>query len=238
MASLLVELGDLDEARHWFAGLPITGSPRIPDFMVLPLEGIRAQLALDLGDAEAGDAIHRALLPHADLHLVGGAGAISTWGSVRLALGAAALAAGKPDVAVRHLRTAVTVDDAAGLALPAAVARFRLATALRARGRPSDADESQGLLVETHAAAERLGMAPLRARIAALGATLRDGGVLSRREAEIVELVGRGLTNRQIASTAHISERTVETHVGHALAKLGFTRRAQIAAWVAGKRSS
>jgi DNA-binding CsgD family transcriptional regulator len=157
---------------------------------------------------------------------------------VRLALGAAALAAGKPDVAVRHLRTAVAVDDAAGLALPAAVARFRLATALRARGRPSDADESQGLLVETDAAAERLGMAPLRARIAALGATLRDGGVLSRREAEIVELVGRGLTNRQIASTAHISERTVETHVGHALAKLGFTRRAQIAAWVAGKRSS
>jgi DNA-binding CsgD family transcriptional regulator len=63
-----------------------------------------------------------------------------------------------------------------------------------------------------------------------------DGGVLSRREAEIAELVGRGLTNRQIAASAHISERTVETHVGHVLAKLGFTRRSEIAAWVAGRK--
>ena len=77
-------------------------------------------------------------------------------------------------------------------------------------------------------------MAPLRARIAELPRRCGDGGVLSRREAEIAELVGRGLTNRQIAASAHISERTVETHVGHVLAKLGFTRRSEIAAWVAG----
>jgi DNA-binding CsgD family transcriptional regulator len=238
LALLLVETGGLEEARHWYTGLPEPGSPRIPVFMDLTLEGMRAQLALDLGDAAAGEAVHRLLLPYADLHLVGGAGAITTSGSVRLALGMAALAAGKADVAVRHLLAAVAVDDAAGLVHPATAARFRLAMALRARGRSSDVDDAQGVLAEADAAAERLGMVPLRTRIAALGATLRDGGVLSRRETEIVELVGRGLTNRQIASTAHISERTVETHVGHALAKLGFTRRAQIAAWVAGKRSS
>ncbi|MDT7577337.1 MAG: hypothetical protein QOH17_3670 [Pseudonocardiales bacterium] len=238
MAMLLVERGELGEARRWYAGLPPAGSPRIPQFMVLPLEGMRASLALDLGDPATGEAVHRLLLPHADLHVVGGAGAITTMGSVRLYLGMAALAAGKPDAAIRHLRTAVTVDDAAGLVHPAALARYRLATALRARGRPSDDDEAVGVLVKADAVAERLEMTPLRARIAALHGDLRDGGVLSRREAEIVELVGRGLTNRQIASTAHISERTVETHVGHALAKLGFTRRAQIAAWVAGKRSS
>lgn len=63
-----------------------------------------------------------------------------------------------------------------------------------------------------------------------------DGGPLSRREAEIAELVGRGLTNRQIAAAAHISERTVETHVQHVLAKLGFSGRSQIAAWVATRR--
>ena len=62
---------------------------------------------------------------------------------------------------------------------------------------------------------------------------LRDGGVLSPRETEIAQLVGHGLTNRQIAATAHISERTVETHVQHVLAKLGFTGRTQIAAWAA-----
>jgi len=45
--------------------------------------------------------------------------------------------------------------------------------------------------------------------------------------------VAKGLTNRQIAADAGISERTVETHVQHVLAKLGFSRRAEIAAWVA-----
>ena len=180
--------------------------------------------------------MYRLLLPYADLHLVGGAGAITTGGSVRAALGIAAQVAGKPDVAVRHLRTAVTVNDAAGLAYPALLARIALAVALRARARPSDVDEAAGLLAEADAAATRLGMPPQRARIAELRAVADDGGVLSRREAEIAELVGRGLTNRQIATSAHISERTVETHVGHVLAKLGFTRRSEIAAWVAGRK--
>ena len=60
---------------------------------------------------------------------------------------------------------------------------------------------------------------------------------LTAREREVRWLVVRGgLTNRQIAASAHISERTVETHVGHVLAKLGFTRRSEIAAWVAGRK--
>jgi DNA-binding CsgD family transcriptional regulator len=234
MARLFLDRGERSEAREWYASLPEPGSPRIPAFIALALEGMRALLLADLGDAATAEAVYRVLLPHADLHLVGGAGAITTGGSARGALGIAALTAGKPDIAVQHLRSAVTADDAAGLANPAALARVELAVALRARGRSSDVDESVGLLVEADAAAERMGMAPLRARIAALGAA--EGGVLSRREAEIAELVGRGLTNRQIAASAHISERTVETHVGHVLAKLGFTRRSEIAAWVAGRK--
>src|SRR6185312_5217998 len=234
MSLYFVARGEWDEAREWYASLPEPGSPQVPAFMALALEGLRALLLPDFGDAATAEAMHRLLLPHADLHLVGGAGAITTGGSVRGALGIAAHVAGKPDVAVRHLRTAVTVNDAAGLAYPALLARIALAVALRARARPSDVDEAAGLLAEADAAAERMGLAPLRARVASLG--VADGGVLSRREAEIAELVGRGLTNRQIAAGAHISERTVETHVGHVLAKLGFTRRSEIAAWVAGRK--
>jgi DNA-binding CsgD family transcriptional regulator len=57
---------------------------------------------------------------------------------------------------------------------------------------------------------------------------------LSRREHEVALLISRGLTNRQIASELGISERTVTTHVGRILAKLGATSRTQIAAWVIG----
>jgi DNA-binding CsgD family transcriptional regulator len=236
VARLLLDRGERAEAEEWYASLPEPGSPRVPAFIALALEGMRALLLPDLGDVATADAVYRMLLPFADLHLVGGAGAITTGGSARGAVGIAALVAGKPDVAVRHLRSAVAANDAAGLAHPAALARFELAVGLRACGRPSDVDEAAGLLAEADTAAARMGMAPLRARIAELRAGVDDGGVLSRREAEIAELVGRGLTNRQIAASAHISERTVETHVGHVLAKLGFTRRSEIAAWVAGRK--
>lgn len=55
---------------------------------------------------------------------------------------------------------------------------------------------------------------------------------LTKRELQTAELVAKGMTNREIAQTLVISQRTAETHVEHILNKLGFTNRAQIAAWV------
>jgi non-specific serine/threonine protein kinase len=54
---------------------------------------------------------------------------------------------------------------------------------------------------------------------------------LSARELEVAHLVGAGLTNREIAERLIISTRTVESHVEHIKAKLGFGRRARIVAW-------
>jgi predicted ATPase/DNA-binding CsgD family transcriptional regulator len=56
-------------------------------------------------------------------------------------------------------------------------------------------------------------------------------GPLSSREREIADLVATGLTNREIAEQLIISPRTVESHVDHIKAKLGFGRRARIVAW-------
>jgi predicted ATPase/DNA-binding CsgD family transcriptional regulator len=56
-------------------------------------------------------------------------------------------------------------------------------------------------------------------------------GPLSAREQEVADLVARGLTNREIAQRLIISTRTVESHVEHIKAKLGFARRARIVAW-------
>jgi DNA-binding NarL/FixJ family response regulator len=53
---------------------------------------------------------------------------------------------------------------------------------------------------------------------------------LTRREREVAELVGRGLTNRQIAKELVLSERTVEKHVANILKKLGLHSREQVAA--------
>ncbi len=56
---------------------------------------------------------------------------------------------------------------------------------------------------------------------------------LTPRETEIAELVAQGLSNKEIAATLVIAQRTAEGHVEHILSKLGFTSRTQIAAWIA-----
>ena len=55
---------------------------------------------------------------------------------------------------------------------------------------------------------------------------------LTPRELEVAYLVARGLTNRRISEELTISERTVATHVGRILKKLGFGSRSQLAAWI------
>jgi predicted ATPase/DNA-binding CsgD family transcriptional regulator len=63
------------------------------------------------------------------------------------------------------------------------------------------------------------------------------GPTLTRREHEISLLVAAGLTNKEISVRLVIAQRTAETHVENILTKFGFSSRAQIAAWVAERRS-
>jgi DNA-binding CsgD family transcriptional regulator/tetratricopeptide (TPR) repeat protein len=69
-------------------------------------------------------------------------------------------------------------------------------------------------------------------------ASLRPTGEvrLTAREFQIADLVADGLSNREIAAKMVIAQRTAEGHVEHILAKLGFTSRVQIAAWVTQRR--
>jgi DNA-binding CsgD family transcriptional regulator/tetratricopeptide (TPR) repeat protein len=55
---------------------------------------------------------------------------------------------------------------------------------------------------------------------------------LTPREREVAVLVARGFTNRQVAATLVIAERTADVHVSNILNKLTLTSRAQLAAWV------
>jgi predicted ATPase/DNA-binding CsgD family transcriptional regulator len=61
-------------------------------------------------------------------------------------------------------------------------------------------------------------------------------GSLTSREKEIAGLLAKGLSNKAIAQSLVIAQRTAETHVGNVLVKLGLTSRSQVAAWVAEQR--
>jgi DNA-binding NarL/FixJ family response regulator len=65
-------------------------------------------------------------------------------------------------------------------------------------------------------------------------------GRLTPQERRILDLVGRGLTNRQIADNLYLAEKTVKNYVSNLLTKMGMNRRTEAAAYIArlGERRS
>ncbi len=58
---------------------------------------------------------------------------------------------------------------------------------------------------------------------------------LTPRERDIAAFIAQGKSNKEIAETLVLSNRTVESHISNILAKLSFTSRAQIAVWAVEK---
>jgi DNA-binding CsgD family transcriptional regulator len=136
---------------------------------------------------------------------------------------------------------------------PAAYARWRMAEALLARRARSGA--AADALRQAHAMAQRMGAEPLGREIQALAtragiglegpaasndpAARPPGGVpsveaelgLTRREVEVLRLVALGRTNREVASTLFISEKTAGVHVSNILRKLDLRSRVEASAY-------
>jgi DNA-binding CsgD family transcriptional regulator len=137
--------------------------------------------------------------------------------------------------------------SALGVPYQRAYARWRQAEALLAgRGRRTVAAR---VLAEADGLAADLDAVPLRRQITALAQRARldlatvtpvpvgpgaaGAAGLTRREEQVLALIGRGLTNRQIARQLFISENTVSIHVSRVLAKLCVPNRSAAAALVA-----
>jgi len=147
------------------------------------------------------------------------------------------LAAGSTASARTNLEAAIAGWDGFGRIWESTWARLDLAACLIRGNRHLDAVP---LLDAVRATADRLASPPLRARVDELTRIARSRGItdepwrpLTAREFEVARHVAEGLTNAQIAEELNLSPKTVSAHIEHILAKLGATRRAEIAAWVA-----
>ena len=138
----------------------------------------------------------------------------------------------QPGVGVIAL-TSFAGDDQVLPALEAGAASYllkdvspeELVEAIRAvhRGEPRLHPDALRKVMEA-AVGGRSGEAP-----AATPAPAGAAADLTERELEVVALVAQGRSNREIADTFVISEKTVKTHIGHVLAKLGLKDRTQLA---------
>lgn len=80
------------------------------------------------------------------------------------------------------------------------------------------------------AAAGKVQLAPEAAALLLRGLrTTEHAEPLTERETEVLRLLGQGKSNREIASSLHLKEETVKTHVSKILSKLGVRSRTQAA---------
>ncbi len=192
---------------------------------------LRVEVDLALGNAEsARTRAGRLAKPSSATDCL----AMKAWGE--RAYGRALLAAGESDEAVRHLGRALDAFDRLDLPYEAARTHRLLASAFgdvrranavaEARaalnvfdtlGASTDADESAAYLRKLGVHAARHGP--------------RAAAVLSPREEEVLTLLARGLSNREIAERLFLAPKTVEHHVRSVLSKLGLTNRTEAAAY-------
>jgi DNA-binding NarL/FixJ family response regulator len=135
------------------------------------------------------------------------------------------------------LREAMAGFSRAHMPMELARCRMTLARALLTQ-RPEVAMAEARAALEAFqrlpAARDADGAAALLRSLGVRPSAVRHGeGQLTAREVEVLQLLGHGLSNPEIADRLFISRKTVEHHVGNVLSKLGLRSRAEAAGYVA-----
>lgn len=134
-----------------------------------------------------------------------------------------------------HIDVALATFARLGMVLEAARTHLLLAQVLREQSADAAVDEARTALAELLGLGARWDADAAAALLRELGERTpqvgpREAGHLTRREREVLALLGEGLSNPDIAERLYLSRKTVEHHVARVLAKLGLRSRAEAAA--------
>lgn len=241
---LLAGFEDLPEAAHALASLHLArGEPAIAaavlhrrlnrigphSVLAAPFLSLLVEAQLTQGDIDAASVTAGRLAALAEL-----SGLPRLQAASEAAAGAVALA--RDDAgASGHLEAALAGFAEQDMRLDASRMRMQLARVAAERAPEVAIDDAKVALTEFErigAARDADAAAALLRRLGSSGRTgPRDLGLLTRRETEVLHLLGEGLSNAEIAARLYISTKTAGHHVSSILAKLHLQRRAEAAAY-------
>ena len=235
MAALFAELGMHQEARRELDQVRASGLAELRRSLWIASLTYLTDACTAVGDAELAAELYPELEPHSGTNVMIGHGVL-VYGSADRYLAMLAATAGDSDRAAGHFEQALELNRRMGADTWLAHTAHQYGRLLLARGKAGDGALADELLAEAARLAERIGMPTLRARVAELGpmppatATPPPDG-LSPREVEILRLVARGLSNREIGLELSISEHTAANHIRSILRKTGCANRTEAATY-------
>jgi DNA-binding CsgD family transcriptional regulator len=230
--ALLADLGMHGEARDELTRITRDGLERFRESLWLASLTYISDACAAVGDARTAAQVYPELAPLAGTNVMIGH-LVASYGAADRYLGVLAATLGEPQLAADHFERAIELNRRMEAATWLAHTQYQYGRLLLNRS-ASDRDRAAVLLADAERAAEAIGMAALRNRIRALDvprveASLPDG--LSAREVEILSLVARGLSNRDIGRTLFISEHTAANHIRSILRKTGCANRTEAASY-------
>jgi DNA-binding CsgD family transcriptional regulator/tetratricopeptide (TPR) repeat protein len=232
LVSLLVELGMEGEARRELARVCAEGLDPFRESLWLGALTYLTDACAALGDQATAAIVYPELEPLAGGNVMIGH-LVAYYGAADRYLGMLAATLGEWDRAEDHFERAMDLNRRMGATTWLAHTAYEYARLLLARG-GRERDRGAALLGEAAELAERIGMPALRGRIRALGSAAPRAGRpdgLSSREVEILRLVARGLSNREIGRTLFISEHTAANHIRSILRKTRCANRTEAASY-------
>jgi DNA-binding CsgD family transcriptional regulator len=227
-----LEMGHVARAHAAFEAVRPRLSAVMLDRRGLPTLTAGLELAVAFEEPVVASDLYGRLAPFDGSMIASALGAV---GPVSYFLARAEGLLGRRTEAVAHARAAVELAARGDFGPWLARSRLALAEALIGRDGAGDREDAGRSAALAIIGARQLGMRAVLARGVALVDRLVPRPRLSTREREVASLVAGGSSNREMARSLGLSERTVETHVQNVLTKLGFHARAQIAAWAVGE---
>jgi DNA-binding CsgD family transcriptional regulator len=229
----LAELGMHDEARAELDRIADDGLALLRESLWLASLTYLADASAAVGHSPTASILYPELSPHAGTNVTIGYGVMCSGAADRY-LGMLAATLGETELAKRHFEAALELNRAMGAETWVAHTAYEYGRMLQAVG-DGNSDRAGVLLAEAASLAEAIGMPALLGRIGRLGtAPAVPSGLpdnLSAREAQILHLVARGLSNREIGAELVISEHTAANHIRSILRKTGCANRTEAATY-------